>query len=245
MGKAYGEYVKMKISACIVARDEENYFFEACLNKLEEFCNEILIAVDTRTKDKTKQLISKFTKTKIFDFEWIDPSSYTDAKQFITEKAKGDYILHIDADEVFTDDWNIVLKVIEENPNIECFSLVSEHFIGNLCSRDATFNPHIHMYRLHKNIKKIVFPKGKMHGLPINWKGHLIIGSQRFPIIYHYGYCKNLLDIKKRYDQNIEKLEMHTPEYLSWWNNSHMLGHYPIQNFDFRKHPKEMLRLLK
>ncbi len=82
----------MKISACIIVKDEEE-IIEDCLKSVQE-ADEILIA-DTGSTDKTLEIASKYTD-KIYHFPWN--GSFAEARNFIASKATGDWILSIDAD---------------------------------------------------------------------------------------------------------------------------------------------------
>ncbi len=84
------------ISLCMIVKNEEATI-ERCLQSVEQICDEIII-VDTGSTDKTKELVSKFTNN-IFDFEWID--DFAAARNYAFSKATQEYILWMDADDVF------------------------------------------------------------------------------------------------------------------------------------------------
>ncbi len=258
-----GNYVTMEkivsqtpaISAVVLVRDEDNDLFRACLSKLLKFCNEVVVVVDTRTVDGTIHMLDSLgdDRIRIFSYDWKGkPESYTDAQNYGISKCKGEWILHIDADEIVTDRYDVVLNAIKSNSDCDCFSLVSEHFVYHLGFRDATHNPHVHMSRLHKNKSKIKYPKSRMHGLVEGFKKEMIIGVEivngekvYIPIIWHCGYIKNILGIMKRYNENMERLEIHTPESLKWWKNAHLFGTYPVQILDVNKIPSELKEFCK
>jgi glycosyltransferase involved in cell wall biosynthesis len=232
------------LSANILVRNENNYFFEASLNKLSLFCDEIVVIIDKRTTDKTEELLAKYPKVRPYYFDWVDEKSYTDAKNFGIDKCTSDWILELDADEVITDNYKIILEELK-NPFHNCYSLISEHFIYHLAFRDATFTPHIHSFRLHrKNIKYT--PEHTMHGTPMPPDGKFgILGDINNPIIFHYGYCKNILGNIKRYRENKKHKELHSEGHLEWWLNAHTLGTYPVQIYNYNNHPKEIKELFR
>lgn len=106
-----------KISAAIIAYNAENTIVN-CLNSIKDYCSEIIIALDTKTTDETRQRIIDFArnnnpdnvhrgledngkqigKVKIYDFEWVN-DSFADARNFSLSKATSDWILIIDCDE--------------------------------------------------------------------------------------------------------------------------------------------------
>lgn len=82
------------ISLCMIVKNEEVRLGK-CLSSLQGLCNEILIA-DTGSSDRTKEVAQGFG-AKVFDFPWCD--DFAAARNFIGEKATGDYIYTADADE--------------------------------------------------------------------------------------------------------------------------------------------------
>jgi glycosyltransferase involved in cell wall biosynthesis len=83
-----------KISAVISAYNEEKNI-ERCLKSLS-FADEIVV-VDNSSSDKTSEIAQKYTK-KVFN-QKNDPNLIDLQKNFGFEKASGDWILSIDADE--------------------------------------------------------------------------------------------------------------------------------------------------
>lgn len=84
------------ISLCMIVRDEEDVL-ERCLESIRDIVDEIII-VDTGSVDNTKAIASGFTD-KIYDFPWID--DFAAARNFAFSKGKGEYLMWMDADDVF------------------------------------------------------------------------------------------------------------------------------------------------
>lgn len=78
----------------IVKNEEE--VIGRCLESVSQIVDEINI-VDTGSTDRTKEIISKFTK-RIFDFTWIN--DFAAARNYSFQQATCDYILWLDADDV-------------------------------------------------------------------------------------------------------------------------------------------------
>lgn len=85
----------IKISLCMIVRDEENVI-ERCLESIKEVVDEIII-VDTGSTDNTKELIKKYD-AKVIDYKWQD--NFADARNFSFSMATKDYILWLDADDI-------------------------------------------------------------------------------------------------------------------------------------------------
>ena len=84
----------MKISACLITKDEEKNI-EQCLKSIEGIVDEIII-VDTGSNDNTVNVAKRYSN-KIFHYVWED--DFSKARNFAIEKANGDYILFLDADD--------------------------------------------------------------------------------------------------------------------------------------------------
>lgn len=100
-----------KLSLCMIALDEEKDL-PACLKIAKPFVDEIIL-VDTGSTDKTKQIAEKFG-AKVYDFKWVN--DFSAARNFSLKKAKGDWILVLDADELVSeDDFKRLRSLMEED----------------------------------------------------------------------------------------------------------------------------------
>lgn len=102
----------MNLSVCMIVRDEEPVI-ERCIKCIMKFADEIIV-VDTGSKDRTREIASEYTD-KVFDFEWED--DFSKARNYSLSKAKSDYVMWIDADDVI-DDENI-RKIIELKSSVK------------------------------------------------------------------------------------------------------------------------------
>ena len=87
------------ISLCMIVKDEEAVICR-CLDSVRDLVDEIII-VDTGSSDRTKALAAEYTEN-IFDFPWID--DFAAARNFSFSKATKDFILWLDADDVFEEE---------------------------------------------------------------------------------------------------------------------------------------------
>jgi len=85
----------MKLSAVVLAKNEEKMITE-CLKSLS-FADEIIV-IDDNSTDKTSKLAKMFTQNVFFH-----PSeNFSERREFGLEKASGDWVLYLDADERIT-----------------------------------------------------------------------------------------------------------------------------------------------
>ncbi len=97
------------LSVCVITKNEENNL-EKCLKSVKSIADEIIV-VDTGSTDKTLEIAQQFTNN-IFHFEWI--YNFSTARNFALEKATGQFILSIDADEYLLNS-NILIETLK-NP---------------------------------------------------------------------------------------------------------------------------------
>ncbi|MBP7792710.1 MAG: lipopolysaccharide heptosyltransferase II [Candidatus Goldbacteria bacterium] len=112
----------MKISAVVITFNEEKNV-ERCLKSLD-FVNEIII-VDSFSTDNTLKIASRYTK-KTFSKKF---TGFSETKQFGIDKAGGDWILVIDADEeVSVDLKKKLLQIANENNSSDGYYIKRETF---------------------------------------------------------------------------------------------------------------------
>lgn len=80
------------ISAIVIAKNEENMIAD-CLDSVS-FCDEIIV-VDGGSEDRTAE-VAKRMGAKVFNFKSDD---FSEMRNFGLRKAKGEWILYVDADE--------------------------------------------------------------------------------------------------------------------------------------------------
>lgn len=152
------------ISAVLIVKDEE-VLLGKCLDTLKGI--DELVIVDTGSKDKTKEIASRYTD-KIYDFPWID--SFCKARNHANSKATGDFILTIDADEELLTPIATLRDVISK----------TKKEVLNVTVTDGLGNEH-KSPRLFKNSKDI-FWRGDIHETLSK------TGQEDTPIVIKYGY---------------------------------------------------------
>jgi len=97
------------ISVIIITKNEEKSI-QRCLESIK-WADEIVI-VDSGSKDKTIEIANKYG-AKVFEKKF---EGYSIQKNFAIEKAAGNWLISIDADEVITTELKEEIQKITENP---------------------------------------------------------------------------------------------------------------------------------
>ena len=153
---------------------------------------------------------------------------------YIKEKCPDWWCLAIDADEV-VEDFDKIKKFIQTAEN-GIYSIKMRHLIGDLAHEDSTINTHFAPNRLFKISEAEKYPEIEHPVL----QGK-VIGSTDCTTIWHLAYIPNMWEMKRRYDNHMEKSNIHTPEYLKNWYWAHIFGRYPKKEFNPVELPKIIL----
>ncbi|MFC0477856.1 glycosyltransferase [Robertmurraya beringensis] len=187
----------MRISGCIIAKNEEGSIGR-CIESLKNVCDEIIL-VDTGSKDSTVEIATSLG-VNVYYFKWVD--DFSKAKNFAKEKATGDWIIFLDADEYLPKLNRDVLVNLASKPgnfdsvlceiiNIDENSNASQSHIGN---------------RFFRNLKSIKFI-GKIHE-DLRKDNHYLTsinGYNELKII-HTGYSPTIIKEKNKFERNIKIL---------------------------------------
>jgi len=100
-----------KISVTILTKNSERYI-EECLNALREF--DEIVVLDNGSTDDTMDLAKTYSNVRIFEHNFI---GFGPLKNLAAEKAKNDWILSVDSDEVLSSQLvnEILSKPLEDN----------------------------------------------------------------------------------------------------------------------------------
>ena len=105
-----------KLSVVIITFNEEKNI-ERCLESVKEIADEVVV-IDSYSTDDTKTLVEASGAIFIeHSFE-----GYTQQKNFALQKAKYDYVLSLDADEVLSTSAILSLKTIKSQPMSDAYS---------------------------------------------------------------------------------------------------------------------------
>lgn len=84
----------MALSVCLLTRNEEEYLTHA-VRSVAEVADEVVVA-DTGSRDRTVEIATDLG-ARVFQFAWED--DFAAGRNFLLEKARGDWVLWLNADE--------------------------------------------------------------------------------------------------------------------------------------------------
>ncbi len=103
----------MKLSLCILTFNEEknvHYPLDSAYDMADE-----VVVIDAGSTDKTKEIVKKYGE-KIKLYEVDNPKNFLENKQRAIEKAKGEWILQLDADEAISPELKEEIKLTLTGP---------------------------------------------------------------------------------------------------------------------------------
>jgi tetratricopeptide (TPR) repeat protein len=121
------------ISLCMIARDEEDWI-DQCIRSVQPIICETIL-VDTGSKDRTVE-IAQALGAKIFHRAWDD--DFSAPRNLSIEKAAGEWILVLDADEAIAPGDLETLQRLTLNPLL-CYQLNQRHYSADV--RLSAFRP--------------------------------------------------------------------------------------------------------
>lgn len=210
------------VSAIVLTRNEEKNIVD-CLESIK-WCDEIIV-IDDNSEDRTVEIAKKmgaevFTHSLNFDF--------STQRNFGLEKAKGEWVLFIDADEIVTDELkNEIVHLIsfsDRRKQLNAYFIKRIDFMwGRKLKYGETSN--IKLLRLAKrNAGKW---EGKVHE---KWKVKGTIGELKNPLL-HYPHPR-INDFLKEINfyTDIRANELHKQRVRVYWTSIIL---YPLGKFVF------------
>lgn len=116
-----------RISLCMIIKNEE-IFLSSMLRSLRPFVDEIII-VDTGSTDKSVRIANEFADEVI---QLENFPGFSISRNIGIDKATGDWILSLDADEFITPEGILKLRRIADSfPIDDGFFISRTHYTGN------------------------------------------------------------------------------------------------------------------
>jgi glycosyltransferase involved in cell wall biosynthesis len=144
----------MNLSAVLAVRNEES-MLERCLALLG-FCDEIVVVIDARTSDRTEEIARRYT-----DRVWVEAfEDFSQHKNAAIEKARGEWVLIVDADERITPALaREIRETLERDPGEWGFWIDTiNFFLGGRMRHGAWNDDHLRLIRKERAVYR-----GKIH----------------------------------------------------------------------------------
>ncbi|WP_066632960.1 glycosyltransferase [Desulfolucanica intricata] len=145
--------MKDTVTLTMIVKNEATNL-EACLNSVNEQVDEIVI-VDTGSTDDTLLIARRYTD-KIYHYPWH--GDFSAARNFALEKASGEWILYLDADEKLNTGNSSLKDLVNSDKSIEAYLLPIHNPTGD---SNSEYNRFL-VLRLFKNNGRYRF-QGKIH----------------------------------------------------------------------------------
>jgi len=140
----------MKLSLCIPAHNEEknlHYPLDSTYDLVDE-----VIVINAASTDKTVAVAKKYgPKVKVFDFD--NPKSFLINKQRAIEKAQGEWILQLDADEALSEELKKEIKeTISNQGSVDGYFIPRKNFfLGKFLMKGGVYPDYVlRLYRRSK-----------------------------------------------------------------------------------------------
>lgn len=190
----------MRISGCVIARNEEENI-KQCLESLRTIADQIVV-VDTGSTDRTVDF-AQALGAEVHTFLWRD--DFSAAKNFALQKAAGEWVVFLDADEYIPLSMAGHLKILLKRAKAHC-----DGFLTKMVNIDADHKNQVldffYTVRIFRRMKRIQY-QGKIH--------EQITSLDKTPLrleridpekvcLYHTGYSSGR--IRKKCQRNLKIL---------------------------------------
>lgn len=205
---------KLKISAVLVVRNEEKNL-KRCLASVKNLVDEIIV-VDEESSDKTLEIAKEFTD-KVFVHKsvgFVEP-----ARNFSIEKATGDYILILDADEEIEKGLFSKLKKIAEEGKADYVLIPRKNLTFEAWIKNTGWWPD---YQIRFFRKGKVKWQDRIHSKPMVSGSQITLEPLMENAIIHHNY--------DTVSQFITKLDVYTSVEVSQVENSDFILANLIKN---------------
>lgn len=169
------------LSAVIVAWNEEVRIAK-CINSLKNLCDEVIVVVDEATTDSTQEVAKKH---KAIVYTHPHTGIVEPMRNFALSKAKGDWILLLDADESIQPELASKIREIVGEKDIDFVKIPRKNIIFNKWIKSTHWWPD-YVYRLFK--KGSVVWSEDIHSIPKTAGNGLELEPQEKYAIVHDNY---------------------------------------------------------
>ena len=114
------------LAVCMIAKDGEEWLIK-CLGSLLPIVDKLVIALDSRTSDHTREIIEWMDKENRVEIRDVVFEDFAQMRNASIDGVEEDWIFWVDTDEMLTD--NLKLKRYLQGPMLEGFSVKQAHLM--------------------------------------------------------------------------------------------------------------------
>ncbi len=187
---------RVDLSVCMIVRDEAHQLDQALIS-FQRFADE-LVVVDTGSRDETREIASRYTN-RVFEFPWCD--DFSAARNFSFEKARGRYLLWLDADDRVDQDNARKITVLKKHlDDVSGYSFLLQDI------RSGKFSHVLTQLRCVPNRPSVRF-HGRVHERldPSDWHGPARVVATDI-VITHHGY-NDIRSFRRKIQRNLRLLQ--------------------------------------
>jgi tetratricopeptide (TPR) repeat protein len=188
-----------RLTVCLIAKNEER-FLGRCLESIQTVADQIVV-VDTGSTDWTKQIAERFG-AEVYSFPWND--DFSAARNAALERATGDWVLSLDADEELRREDLHVLRQEMAQPQVMAYRIP-------IVTVDREDEGCSYVPRLFRNAPGLFFV-GRVHEQVFTsielrraeWGLENRFGRST---LLHYGYADEVMKERNKSARNLALLE--------------------------------------
>jgi tetratricopeptide (TPR) repeat protein len=190
---------KPRLTVCLIAKNEER-FIGQCLESVRRLADQIVV-MDTGSTDWTRDIAQRFG-AEVYSFPWQD--DFSAARNAALERANGDWILMLDADEELLPESHDALLKAMGNPQALAFRLPMVdkgreaegcHYVPRLFRNAPGL---FYVGRVHEQIFSSIEVRRQEWGL------ESLLGTAR---LLHHGYAAEMVRGRKKGSRNLRLLQ--------------------------------------
>ncbi len=183
------------LSVCLIVKDEEK-MLQACLDSVSEVADEVVV-YDTGSTDRTID-IARSAGARVIEGYWDD--SFARARQAALERATGEWVLSLDADEnLIADAASLRAQLADHRSQIEAYLIAIENLFG--AGNGRSVHTAIRLFRRerctwrHRLHEQVVAADDPNRALQAGY-----LSGVR---IIHHGYVAEVFDSKGKAERNL------------------------------------------
>lgn len=194
------------ISVCMIVKNEADRL-DRCLTSIKEVADELII-VDTGSTDDSPEICRRYG-ANVHLYEWKD--DFAAARNYGLPFATGEWILWLDADEVFEVSKTYLHQCLK-NTHADILSIPVINYYGE----DEPVNPNnafvLSQYRLYRKDIQLKFIHNIHEQLDMN-ESHKVENLLESEIcIHHFGYLNSSVKYKEKSLRNLAILQKNLSE---------------------------------